>query len=72
MTFDERLGRLAERHEALTQSRELFQHDMAEMPAAVAERDAKYNERFSRVLDVVETLAATAHNHERRIERLEG
>ena len=55
MTIDERLERLTERHEALTQSMELFQHDMAEMRAA-AERDAKYNERFSRILDIVETL----------------
>jgi hypothetical protein len=72
MTIDERLERLTERHEALTQSMELFQHDMAEMRAAAAERDAKYNERFSRILDVVETLAATARSHEQRIERLEG
>ena len=71
MTIDERLERLTERHEALTQSMELFQRDMAEMRAATAERDAKYNERFSRILDVVEALAATARNHEQRIERLE-
>jgi hypothetical protein len=56
MTIDERLERLTERHEALTQSMELFQHDIAEMRAAAAERDAKYDERFSRILDVVENL----------------
>ncbi|MGO4886028.1 MAG: hypothetical protein ACLP59_35170 [Bryobacteraceae bacterium] len=72
MTIDERLERLAERHEALTQSMELFQHDMAAMRA-------EFNERFSRILDIVEKqagnidkLADLAHDHERRLERLEG
>jgi predicted nucleic acid-binding Zn-ribbon protein len=76
---DERLERLTEQHEALTQRRELFQHDMADMRAAAAERDAKTDQRISRVLEVVEKiaeridkLAAIAYNHERRIEHLEG
>ena len=50
MAIDERLERLTERHEALTQSLELFQHDMAEslaqMRSAAAERDAQYERRF--------------------------
>jgi hypothetical protein len=70
MTIDERLERLRERHEALTQSMELFQHDMAEKRADAAERDAQYNERFSRTFDAVVTLAATAQNHANRIEGL--
>ena len=37
-----------------------------------AERDAKFEERFSRLLGIVETLADMARNHEHRIERLEG
>jgi hypothetical protein len=57
---------------SLTQSMEMFQHDMAETRTAAAERDAKYNERFSPILEVVEALAASARNHEQRIERLEG
>jgi len=72
MTIDERLERLAERHEALTQSMELFQHDMAEMRATAAERDAITDARIGRLLGIVEKLADTADNHERRIERLEG
>ena len=79
MTIDERLERLTERHEALTQSIELTHNDIAEMQQREAQRDAKYNERFSRILDVVEKqagnidkLAAVAHEHEHRIERLEG
>jgi hypothetical protein len=78
MTIDERLERLTERHEALTQSMELFQHDMAEMRAAAAERDAKTDQRISRILDLAEKqagnidkLAAIAHDHQQRLERLE-
>jgi truncated hemoglobin YjbI len=72
MTIDERLQRLTERHEALTQSMELFQHDMAEMRAAAAERDAITDARINRLVGIVEKLADTAQNHEHRIERLEG
>jgi archaellum component FlaC len=72
MTIDERLERLTERHEALTQSMELMHHDVAEMQKREAERDAKFEERFSRLLGIVETLADMARNHEHRIERLEG
>ena len=79
MTIDERLERLTERHEALTQSMELFRHDMAEMRAAAAERDAKTDQRISRILDLAEKqagnidkLAAIAHDHQQRLERLEG
>ncbi|MGC9948155.1 MAG: hypothetical protein ABSF64_17460 [Bryobacteraceae bacterium] len=64
MTIDERLERLTERHEALTQSIELTHHDIEEMVKREAARDAKYSERFSRILDLIE-------NHERRIEGLE-
>ncbi|MGA2736054.1 MAG: hypothetical protein ABSG65_01245 [Bryobacteraceae bacterium] len=64
MTIDERL-------EALAQTVELIAHMQQAEEKRAAERDAKYNERFSRILDVVETLAATAQNHEPRIERLE-
>ena len=72
MTIDERLERLTERHEALTQSMELMHHDVAEMQKREAERDAKFEERFSRLLGIVETLADMARNYEHRIERLEG
>lgn len=76
MTIDERLERLTERHEALTQSLELFQHDMAEsmakMRAAAAERDAITDRRLNRILDGIEKLTTIVHNHEQRIERLEG
>jgi hypothetical protein len=50
---------------------ELMHHDLAEMQQREAERDAKYHERFDRMLGLVENLTATAEIHERRIERLE-
>ena len=68
MTIDERLERLTERHEALTQSLELFNHGIVEMRAAATERDAQYEQRFSPILEVVEKLAAIAQEHERRSE----
>lgn len=64
MTIDERPGRLTERHEALTQSLELLNHDIAEMRAAAAERDSQYDQRFHRLLHLIE-------NDEHRIGRLE-
>jgi hypothetical protein len=36
-----------------------------------AERDIQYNQRFNRVLGLVEKLAVTAENHEQRIQRQE-
>jgi len=70
MTIDERLERLTERHEALAQSLELtasMQREaerQEETERLRNERDAVYNERFHRVLDLIE-------NHERRIQRQE-
>jgi len=57
MTIDERL-------EALTQTVELIAHVQQAEERRAAERDAKYHERFTRILDLIE-------NHEHRIERLE-
>jgi archaellum component FlaC len=61
MTIDERLERLAERHEALTQTVELLTRDLQSV------RD------FSR--DIAEGTARLLHIaqiHEQRINRLEG
>jgi len=57
MTIDERL-------QALTESLELVAHMQQAEERRAAERDAKYHERFTRILDLIE-------NHEHRIERLE-
>ena len=71
MTIDERL-------EALTQSLELIAHMQQAEEKPAAERDAKTDQRISRILEMVEKqagnidkLAAIAHDHQQRIERLE-
>jgi len=60
MTIDERLERLAERHEALTQTVEL-------MAAENRERDR----RLAEIMEGVARLLHVAEIHERRSERLE-
>jgi hypothetical protein len=60
MTFEERIQRLAERHEALTQTVEL-------MSAENRERDR----RMTEVMEAIARLLHIAEIHERRIEHLE-
>jgi hypothetical protein len=60
MTTDERLDRLAERHEALTQSVELLAIETRELKAAIAQ-DAEN----------IRALARIAEIHERRITGIE-
>ena len=64
MTIDERLEKLAERHEALAQSMELMQH--------------MWNERFDKITTAIEQdaenirgLARIAELHHERLSRLE-
>lgn len=71
MTIDERL-------EALTQTVELIAHMQQAEEKRAAERDAITDQRLNRILDAIEkqarnieTLAAIAHDHGRRIEGLE-
>jgi hypothetical protein len=85
MTIDERLERLTERHEALAQALELTaamqqaaEKRLEETEKLQKERDVQYNERFNRILDIVETqatnidkLAAIASDHDHRIRRQE-
>ena len=61
MTIDERLEKLAGRHEALTQSVEL-------MAAENRERDR----RMAEVMEAIARLLHIAEIHEHRIEGLEG
>ena len=72
MTIDERI-------EALTQSLELIALMQQAEENRAAERDAKTDQRIGRILDVVEKqagnidkLAAIVHDHQGRIQRLEG
>jgi hypothetical protein len=60
MTTDERLDRLTERHEALTQSVELLAIETRELKSAIAQ-DAEN----------IRALARIAEIHERRITHIE-
>jgi len=78
MSFEERLELIAQRHQALAETVEIVagmqreaERREQERDAKLAKRDAKYNERFTRVLDVVEQLASVVQSHERRIQDLE-
>ena len=64
MNIDERLERLTERHEALTQTVEL-------MVAENRERDRKVAARFADMMEGIARLLHIAEIHEQRIERLE-
>lgn len=60
MTFEERIDRLAERHEALTQTVELLAIGTRELRSAISQ-DAEN----------IRSLARIAEIHERRIRHLE-
>jgi hypothetical protein len=79
MTIDERLDRLTERHEALTQTVELMIHEQR----AFEEKDKQRWEQnghwweknqvlMTQVLESISGLARIAEGHERRISGLEG
>jgi hypothetical protein len=72
MTIDERLDRLTERHEALTQSVELLVHQQRDWQATVEKWQEKNQLLLAGVLESVDSLARIAHLHERRISDLEG
>jgi hypothetical protein len=60
MTIDERLDRLTERHEALTQTVEL-----------IAAQQLKNDERMGQLMDTMNRLGNIVIAHEQRIEDLE-
>ena len=64
MTIDERLDRLTERHEALTQTVEL-------MAIENRERDKRWDTRHAQLVEIVEKLLHIAEIHEQRLDRLE-
>ena len=61
MTIDERLERLTERHEALTQSVEL-----------IAAENRQRDRRMGEIMEGIARLLHVAEIHEQRIDRLEG
>jgi len=72
MTIDERLERLTERHEALTQSIELMHADWQEKSAQTTTNFLTVAHNFEIALDAIKRLEHIAAAHEQRIEDLEG
>jgi flagellar biosynthesis/type III secretory pathway chaperone len=60
MSFDERLERIAERHEALAQAVEI-----------VAGMQQKNETLLTHVIESIDSLARIAHMHEQRLSHLE-
>jgi archaellum component FlaC len=78
MNIDERLERLAERHEALTQTVEILGHDLQQIAQEHKEFVSRMTQYSADVKDAIARLAniAAAHedrldDHDKRIERLE-
>jgi hypothetical protein len=67
MDIDQRLDRLTERHEALTQTVEII----AGMQKNNEEAHQKNEVLLARVVESIESLARIAHSHEQRITRIE-
>ena len=65
MNIDERLERLSERHEALTQTVEL-------MAARMEDRDKRLDGVLTQMAEGINRLLHVAEIHEQRIEDLEG
>jgi hypothetical protein len=61
MTFDEKIDKITERHEALAQSVELMQRDTAEFRVIIRN-----------MAHAVDGLVQMARSHEERLDRMEG
>lgn len=72
MSIDERLERLAERHEALTQAVELMQHENETRFREIDGQFRKIAATFETALDSIKRLERIAVSHEIRLEDLEG
>jgi hypothetical protein len=86
MTFEERLDRIAAKHEALAESVELLAHQQLDFFAKMEswqgemrvwqekhDRNQEKNEiLLAHVLESIGTLARVSRDHERRISDLEG
>jgi len=65
MTIDERLEKLAERHESLTHAVELMSRDLYGF-------QEKNEKRFSEIMEGISRLLHVAEIHEQRLTDLEG
>ena len=68
MTIDERLDRLTERHEALTQTVELLGHLHRKNEEALEKNQVL----MAQVIESINSLPRIAHTHEQRLSNLEG
>jgi hypothetical protein len=65
LNIEERLEKLTERHEALTQTVEL-------MASENRDRDRRWGKTLDQIMEGIARLLHVAEIHEQRIERLEG
>jgi uncharacterized protein Yka (UPF0111/DUF47 family) len=68
MTFEERLEKLTERHEALSESLELLSHSVHEQ----GENINKLITIMEKQAGHIDALLQVANNHEQRLRKIEG
>jgi len=71
MTIDERLEKLAERHEALTESVELLRASQAEKFEETDRRFKQVAALFAQTDSFIRPLTKIAQRHEQRLDRLD-
>jgi len=71
MNIDERLEKLAERHEALAQTVELIAAEQRDMQRAADARVARLEEAMTKMAGAMSNMMDAITNHEKRIDRLE-
>jgi hypothetical protein len=72
VTIDERLEKLTERHEALSQTVEIIAAMQKENERVAAERSAVIDRRMGQVLEAITQLGHIAESHDHRLDNLEG
>jgi prefoldin subunit 5 len=75
MTIEERLEKLTERHEALTQAVELIagrQRETERRLETVVDMQRQNEQRFAQVVVPLSRLVRVAESHEHRLDGLEG
>jgi len=68
MNIDERLEKLTERHEALTQTIELTAHENRERDAKWEKRQVELDKKFAFIGESLEKLANVAQLHQHRLD----
>jgi archaellum component FlaC len=71
MTIDERLDRLTERHEALTQSVELMALENKERDRRLAVENKERDRRLDQIMEGLARLVHVAEIHEQRLDDLD-